>query len=182
MHYSESGGNLIAMKLDLNEVPYEAIESTWNRFSNLPLETRMLEQNFDELIYKEEQSANAVLSFTVLAIIISCLGLFGLAAFVADQRQHEFGIRKVLGASVKDVVHLFSLDFLKLIVLAFIISVPLAFWGVNVWLQGYADRIALTIDIFIIAGVLAIAIAFFTILFQSFKASRLSPTDSLRRE
>lgn len=181
-HYDESKGSVAAIKLNLNEVPYKAIQDVWRHFSSLPLETKMLEQNFDELLYKEEQSANIVLSFTILAIIISCLGLVGLAAFVADQRQHEFGVRKVLGASVRDVMKLFSLDFLRLIAIAFVISVPLAIWGVNAWLQGYADRISLTADVFVISGMMALAIAFFTTLFQSLKTGRLNPVDTLKSE
>lgn len=180
--YSESRGSRAVIKLNMNEVPYEAIQTAWARFSALPLETKMLEQNFDELLYKEEQSANTVLGFTVLAILISCLGLFGLAAFIADQRQHEFGVRKVLGASVADVVRLFSFDFLKLISVAFLISVPIAIWAVGAWLQGYAERVSLSAEVFVLAGVLAIAIAFLTILFQSLKTGRLNPVDTLRSE
>lgn len=180
--YSKTAGNRAIIKLDMSEVPYESVEEAWSRFSNMPLETKMLEQNFDELLYKEKQSANTVLGFTVLAIVISCLGLFGLAAFVADQRQQEFGIRKVLGATIGDVVKLFSFDFLKLIGIAFLISVPVAIWAVDAWLQGYADRISLTADVFILAGILAIAIAFCTIFFQSLKTGRLNPVDTLRSE
>ncbi len=180
--YSESKGNRAIIKLNMNEVPFEAIQAAWNRFSTMPLETKMLEQNFDELLYKEEQSANTVLGFTVLAILISCLGLFGLAAFIADQRQHEFGVRKVLGATVADVVRLFSFDFLKLISIAFLISVPIAIWAVDAWLQGYAERVSLSAGVFVLAGVLAIAIAFLTILFQSLKTGKLNPVDTLRSE
>ncbi len=180
--YSQSKGNRAIVKLNLDEVPYEAIQAAWNRFSAMPLETKMLEQNFDELLYKEEQSANTVLGFTVLAILISCLGLFGLAAFMADQRQHEFGVRKVLGARVGDVVKLFSFDFLKLISVAFLISVPLAIWAVGAWLQGYAERISMSVSVFVLAGVLAIAIAFLTILYQSLKTGQLNPVDTLRSE
>lgn len=180
--YSESKGNRAIIKLNMDKVPYQAIEDAWGRFSSMPLETKMLEQNFDELLYKEEQSANTVLGFTVLAILISCLGLFGLAAFIADQRQHEFGVRKVLGATVGDVVKLFSFDFLKLIGIAFLISVPVAIWAVGAWLQGYAERVSMSAGVFVLAGILAITIAFLTILFQSLKTGKLNPVDTLRSE
>lgn len=179
--YSETPRNL-ALKLTVEQVPFEQVNATWSQFTNLPIETKMLEQNFDELLYKEEQSANTVLVFTVLAIIISCLGLLGLAAFTADQRLHEFGIRKVLGASVMDIVQIFGNDFMRLIGLAFIISIPLAWFGVSEWLQSYSYRISLSAGVFVLAGILAIAIASFTILFQSIKAGRLNPVDTLRSE
>ena len=172
----------LAVKLSADKVPHDEIANIWAEFTNMPLETKMLEQNYEEILYKEEQSTNTVLVFTVLAIIISCLGLFGLAAFTADQRLHEFGIRKVLGASVGQIVRLFSYDFLKLIGLAFLISVPLALYGVEQWLQSYADRISISAGVFVLAGILAIAIAFFTILFQSVKTGRLNPVDTLRNE
>jgi len=179
--FSQKPRNL-ALKFSVEAVPFEQLNTAWTKFTNMPLETKMLEQNFDALMYKEEQSANTVLVFTVLAIIISCLGLFGLAAFTADQRLHEFGIRKVLGATVADIVKLFGYDFLRLIGVAFIISVPLAWFGVGQWLQGYSYRISLSAEVFMLAGVLAIAIAFFTILFQSVKTGRLNPVDTIKSE
>lgn len=180
--YSATEGGQLAIQLDVNKVPTEAIANVWSQFTAVPLESKMLEQNFDAQFQKETQSANTVLAFTFLAILISCIGLFGLAAFTADQRLHEFGIRKVLGASVSDIVSIFSFDFLKLIGIAFLISIPLAIWGVNSWLQGFADRISLSAGAFILAGVLALMIAFSTILFQSLKAGRLNPVDTLRNE
>lgn len=180
--FHEKSPKNMALKVSAGQIPYQQIESAWRQFTNMPMETKMLEQNFDELLYKEEQSANTVLFFTILAIIISCLGLFGLAAFTADQRLHEFGIRKVLGASVMDIVKLFGLDFLKLIGIAFLVSVPLSIWGVNQWLQGYADRISMTAGVFLLAGVLAIFIALGTILFQSIKTGRLNPVETIRSE
>lgn len=181
-NYSATKGGQLAIQLDMNKVPNEAIANIWSQFTALPLESKMLEQNFDFQFQKESQSANTVLAFTFLAILISCIGLFGLAAFTADQRLHEFGIRKVLGASVSNIVSLFSFDFLRLIGIAFLISIPLAVWGVNAWLQSFADRISLSVGAFILAGILALMIAFSTILFQSLKAGRLNPVDTLRSE
>ena len=181
-NYSATAGGQLAIQLDVNKVQTEAIANIWSQFTAVPLESKMLEQNFDAQFQKETQSANSVLAFTILAVLISCIGLFGLAAFTADQRLHEFGIRKVLGASVSDIVSIFSFDFLKLIGIAFLISIPLATWGVNAWLQSFADRISLSAGAFILAGILALMIAFSTILFQSLKAGRLNPVDTLRNE
>lgn len=180
--YSATEGGQLAIQFDVNKIPTEAIANVWSQFTVVPLESKMLEQNFDAQFQKETQSANSVLAFTILAVLISCIGLFGLAAFTADQRLHEFGIRKVLGASVSDIVSTFSFDFLKLIGIAFFISIPLAIWGVNAWLQSFADRISLSAGAFILAGILALMIAFSTILFQSLKAGRLNPVDTLRNE
>jgi len=183
--YSEvaSGlGHLLALKVEIDQIPFDQIESAWYELTNEPFGYHFLGENFVKLLEKEKQTANAVLVFTILAILISCLGLFGLAAFTADQRLHEFGIRKVLGASINDIVKLFSFDFLKLIAIAFVISIPLAIWGVNQWLNGFADRISLSASVFIIAGALAMLIAFVTILFQSLKTGRLNPVDTIKNE
>lgn len=180
-YYGERG-NRLAIRLDLNRVPVDELRRVWSDFSSEEMDFHWLERNFEELLVKEDQMANAATLFTVLAVFISCIGLFGLAAFNADQRLQEFGIRKVLGASVLDIIRVFSYDFIKLIVIAFLISVPLSIWGVNAWLQGFADRIALTPGFFALAGILAIIIAFSTILFQSIKAGRLNPVETLRNE
>ncbi len=180
--YGAEKGNRLVVRVDLNRLPVEDMTAVWSRFTEEPISYHWLERNFEELLVQEEQMANAVTLFTILAVIISCIGLFGLAAFTADQRLQEFGIRKVLGASILDIIKVFSVDFLKLVGLAFLISVPLTFFGVDAWLQGYADRISITAGAFILAGVLAIVIAFVTILFQSIKTGRLNPVDTIKSE
>jgi len=123
-------------------------------------------------------------SFTLMAIIISCLGLFGLAAFSAEQRNKEIGIRKVLGASVSGIVGLLSKDFLKLVVVSFIIATPIAWWGMSKWLQVFAlaYRIDLSWWMFALAGLVAIFIALFTVSFQAIKAALTNPVKSLKTE
>ncbi|MCE7995724.1 MAG: FtsX-like permease family protein [Roseivirga sp.] len=180
--YSQDNGNRLVIRLDTEQAPMEQIKEVWSKFTSERIATHWVQQNFENLLEKENQMANIVAVFTTLAILISCIGLFGLAAFTADQRLHEFGIRKVLGATVNDVVRHFSFDFLRLIMIAFLISIPLSVWGVDAWLQGYADRISLRVDVFILAGILAFAIAFFTILFQSIKTGRLNPVDTIKNE
>lgn len=122
------------------------------------------------------------LVFTGIAIFISCLGLFGLATFVAKQRTKEIGIRKVLGESVAGIVQLLSKDFIKLVLLALVIASPLAWWAINQWLQGFAYRINIEWWVFVVAGLAAVVIAQLTVSFQAIRAAVANPVDSLRDE
>jgi putative ABC transport system permease protein len=121
-------------------------------------------------------------SFTLIAILISCLGLFGLTAFSAEQRSKEIGIRKVLGASVSGIVQLLSKDFLKLVVMAFVIATPLAWWAMHRWLQGFIYRVGISWWMFAMAAVAALLIALVTVSFQAVKAALANPVKSLRSE
>jgi putative ABC transport system permease protein len=117
-----------------------------------------------------------------LAIIIACLGLFGLAAFVTQQRIKEIGIRKILGASVSNITTLLSKDFLKLVLASVVIASPVAWWVMNKWLQGFSYRIDINWWIFFIAGSVALLIALLTVSFQAIKAAIANPVKSLRTE
>lgn len=174
--------NRLTLRVNSDIAPLSEIERVWSKFTNEPFDYYYLNQNFEGQLAKEKQDADAVLLFTVLAIFISCLGLFGLASFIADQRVHEFGVRKVLGASIGHLVRLFSMHFVKLILIAFLISVPLAIYGVDLWLQGFVQRVPITAGGFIIAAIFSISIAIGTVLFQSVKTGRLNPIDTLRNE
>ncbi|WP_460995991.1 ABC transporter permease [Spirosoma harenae] len=134
-------------------------------------------------VYKSETVVSTLATlFACLAIFIACLGLFGLAAFTAEQRTKEIGVRKVLGASVASIVALLSTDFLKLVVMAIVIASPLAWWVMTKWLQGFAYQISLSWWMFGLAGLLAIGIAVLTVSFQSIKAALMNPIKSLRSE
>jgi len=122
------------------------------------------------------------ISFSALAILIACLGLFGLAAYAAEQRTKEIGIRKVLGATVSNITAMLSKDFLKLVVIAAIIAFPLAWWAMHSWLQDFAYRTTISWWVFIMAGVLAALIAVVTVSFQTIKAAIANPVKSLRTE
>jgi putative ABC transport system permease protein len=122
------------------------------------------------------------ISFTLMAIFISCLGLFGLASFTADQRTKEIGIRKVLGASVSNVVVLLSRDFTKWVILANVVAWPVAYLVMNKWLQNFAYRISLGVWMFILSGVIALIIALLTVSTKALKAAVANPADSLRYE
>ncbi|MBK7940140.1 MAG: hypothetical protein IPJ82_25025 [Lewinellaceae bacterium] len=114
--------------------------------------------------------------------MISCLGLFGLSMFTAEQRKKEIGIRKVLGASVVGITSLLAKDFLKLVVIAIVIASPLAWWAMNQWLAGFAYRIDIQWWMFVVAGAGAVAVAFLTVGFQSVKAALANPVKSLKSE
>src|SRR5207244_4883753 len=141
---------------------------------------------FDESIakfYDSEQHTSTLLSWaTGLAVIISCLGLLGLVIYTTNQRTKEIGVRKVLGASVLQIVSLISKDFLKLVALAFIIAAPVAWWGMNKWLQNFAYHTQLSVWLFVSAGIAIIVVAILTLSFQTIKAAIANPVESLRTE
>ncbi|MEM1257244.1 MAG: ABC transporter permease [Bacteroidota bacterium] len=141
-----------------------------------------LDQNLEQLYRREQRTARLSVMFSLLAIIIACLGLFGLAAFTAEQRKKEIGIRKVLGASVMAITQLLSKDFLKLVLMSLFIAFPLAFWAMSRWLEGFAYKINVGWEVFAISGVTAIFIALFTISFQAIAAAIANPVKSLRTE
>ena len=117
-----------------------------------------------------------------VSVLISCLGLFGLSAFTADQRRKEIGVRKVLGSSITGIVGLLSKDFMRLVLMAIVIAVPIAWLLMQNWLEGYAYRISINAWAFVIAGAIAIIIALLTISFQAINAARVNPVKSLRSE
>ena len=120
--------------------------------------------------------------FTAFAICIACLGLFGLASFSAEQRTKEIGVRKVLGASVPNIILLLSREFTKLVIVAFVIAAPIAFYAMNQWLQGFAYKTDINFLIFVLAGSSALLIAYLTVGYQSIKAALANPTDALKYE
>jgi ABC-type antimicrobial peptide transport system permease subunit len=147
-----------------------------------PFDYRFVDDEFNSQFMNEMLIGKLSRLFATLAIFISCLGLFGLAAHTAERRTKEIGIRKVLGASVPGIAGLLSKDFLKLIVLSAVIAFPLAWWFMNKWLQGYQYRITIDWTLFVLAGSLAIAIALITISFQAIRAALGNPVAALRSE
>ncbi len=159
------------------------IENNWRSFDkNDPFEYSFLDEDFQKNYQADNRLASTVGYFTVIAILISCLGLFGLAAFSAEQRTKEIGVRKVLGAKVSSIVSLLSIDFLKLIVMAIIIASPIAWWAMSKWLQGFAYKQAIDWTIFAYTVVIAIGIGLLTIGSQAVKAAMANPVESLRSE
>ncbi|MDB4901473.1 MAG: FtsX-like permease family protein [Mucilaginibacter sp.] len=159
------------------------IQSTWQRYlPETPFDFTFLDTKFEQLYRSEQQQGNLFTIFSFIAIFIACLGLFGLSAFTITQRVKEIGVRKVLGASVPQIVIELSKDFLKLVLIATIIAFPIAWYSMSKWLHDFAFRINISWWIFVIAGVLALLIAFATISFQSIKAALANPVKSLRSE
>ncbi len=159
------------------------IESKWKELSpNQPFTYSFMDQDFDATYRVEQRFGSMFISFSTLAIIIACLGLFGLAAYAAEQRNKEIGIRKVLGANVSSIVSMLSMDFMKLVGIAILIASPLAWYAMNKWLEGFAYRTTFQWYLLAIAGAAAVLIAFVTISFQSIKAALANPVKSLRSE
>jgi ABC-type antimicrobial peptide transport system permease subunit len=147
-----------------------------------PFDYSFVDDKFNAKFTAESLIGKLSALFAALAIFISCLGLFGLAAYTAEQRTREIGIRKVLGASVSSITRLLSTDFLKLVVISNIIALPLAAWLLSRWLESYAYRISISWWMFALAGMVSVLIALLTVCFQSVKAALTPPVRSLRSE
>ena len=160
-----------------------SIESKWKSMApGMPFSYHFLDEAFDNMYRDEQRIAKIGLSFAVLAIFIACLGLFGLATYMAEQRTKEIGVRKVLGASVSNIVSMLSKDFAKLVLIAAVIAFPIAWLAMSKWLQDFAYRINIGWWIFIAAAVITLFIALFTVVFQAIKAAVANPVKSLRTE
>ncbi|MCB0844123.1 MAG: ABC transporter permease, partial [Bacteroidetes bacterium] len=145
-------------------------------------EYKFLDEDFDRQYKNEERFGQLFIYFTSLAVLIACMGLFGLAALAAMQRTKEISIRKVLGASVRDIVFLLSRNFMILVGVAFIVAVPLTWFTMDNWLEDFAVRIQLGPTSFLLAGILAGVIAMGTISFHILKTARSNPAETLRSE
>jgi putative ABC transport system permease protein len=177
------GGLIVKIKTNDIKGFLSDLKKQWNAFAPPgPLEYNFLDEQFASLYANEERTQQIFSAFAILAIIIASLGLFGLSAFVIEQRTKEIGIRKVLGASVKNVLLLVSKEFLLLVGIAFIISIPVTVWAMHAWLQDFAYRVNISASVFVIAGIAVFFIALITISFQAIKAAIANPVKSLRTE
>ncbi|MEM1134297.1 MAG: ABC transporter permease [Bacteroidota bacterium] len=158
------------------------LETSIKKYSAYPFKYKFLDEQFDQLYKADLRLGKMFVFFTVLSVLIASMGLFGLAAFTAEQRTKEIGIRKVLGASIKGIVSMLSKDFLKMVLFGFFIAVPIAWYIMQQWLQDFAYRIEIAWWMFVLAGFLALIVAFFTISSQSIKAALSNPVNSLRNE
>lgn len=160
-----------------------AAESEWKKYNpGFPFEYNFLDDRFKELYESEQRTGLLFDIFSGIAIFISCLGLLGLAAYTAQVRTREIGVRKALGASVGGILRLLAIDFMKLVLIAIIIATPASWYFMNKWLEDFAYKINISWFVFVLAGLLAIAIALLTISFQSIKAALANPVKSLRTE
>jgi putative ABC transport system permease protein len=185
--YDPSLGSTSSVVVATNSSDYHRllgeIEAIWRKdVSGVPFEYAFLDAQVQKQYETEMVLSRIVSSFTVMAIVISCLGLFGLAAFSAEQRIKEIGIRKVLGAGVPGIVRLLSQDFLRLVLISLVIATPIAWWAADKWLQSFVYRVPLNWWMFALAGALAMAIALGTVSFQAIRAALANPVKSLRSE
>ena len=177
--------NSLSIKISGNNIPVvlSVIKKVWqNYLPEMPYEYTFLDENFSTLYESEQRQGTIFTVFACVAILIACLGLFGLSAFAISQRVKEIGVRKVLGANVSTIVALLSKDFLRLVIMASLIAFPIAWYVMTRWLQDFAYRVNIQVWVFILAGVIAACIALFTISFQAIRAALANPVKSLRTE
>jgi putative ABC transport system permease protein len=174
---------MVKIKSNNTKATLDDIKNTWKKLvPNMQFESSFLNDNIDRQ-YKSEEQLTTIISYSsILSILITCLGLFGLTILIAIQKTKEIGIRKLLGASVSSIYKIMAMEFIWLIVSAQIIGMPIAWYFLNKWLNGFAYRTNINISMFLLAGILTIFIAFLTISFQAIKASRENPIKSLRSE
>jgi len=174
---------IVRIKAGTEQQTIARIKGLYNKYNpGLDFSYAFLDDDYNALYASEQRVALLSRYFAGIAILISCLGLFGLAAFTAQKRQKEIGIRKVIGASVSNIVSMLSKDFLVLICLALLIAVPISWWAANEWLQSFAYRISISPLMFVISGAFVVIITLLTISFQSIKAAIANPVKSLRTE
>jgi putative ABC transport system permease protein len=160
-----------------------AAQGMWQKYSpDIPFNYSFVDEDYDSM-YKLEQRTGVLFNiFAIVAIIICCLGLFGLAAYTAQVKTKEIGIRKVLGASVSSIIQLLAKDFISLVVIALVIAVPIGWWAMHTWLQDFAYRIDISWWVFLVAGAVAILIAIATVSMHALKAALANPVNSLKEE
>jgi len=185
--YDPNGQDINQLIVHTHSVDYTAmlgkIEALWHRdVPATPFDYTFLDEKVQHQYQSEITMSHIINAFTGMAIVISSLGLFGLAAFSAEKRSKEIGIRKVLGASNTGIFRLLSADFIKLVAIAFVIATPVSWWAMHRWLQEFVYKVDIQWWMFGLAGVTAIVIALFTISFQAIKAAVANPVKGLRSE
>ncbi|WP_315814976.1 ABC transporter permease [Paraflavitalea speifideaquila] len=184
MQLARRNGN-IAVRVNTQHIPaiLSSIEKQWKlAVPGEPFRYSFMDADFNNMYQAEQQTGKLFLTFAIIAILIGCLGLFGLVTYAAEQRTKEIGVRKVLGASVGGIVTMLSKDFARLVLIASIIAFPLAWWAMHQWLQDFAYRVSISWWVFALAGLAAVLIALITVCFQAIKAAMANPVKSLRSE
>ncbi|KYG71941.1 ABC transporter permease [Roseivirga echinicomitans] len=179
-NYDEGGFLLIKMPLDQANI--EAVASIWSKFSDLPIQYHFLEQNYESFLKNEQEIGKAFTLFTALAIFISCLGMYGLVLFAADQRSKEFGIRRVLGASILDIIKLLVNTFMKLAFVALVLAFPLSFWATREWLSDFAYRTSISPVNFLMGALFICVAVVITVYRQSYLSATKNPIETLKSE
>lgn len=177
--------SVIAIKLNSEDMrnSLSEINKIWDKFSpQQKIQYSFLDEDFAGLYADVWNTQNILSVFALVAVFIACLGLFGLAAYITQQRTKEIGIRKVLGASISGIISLLTIDFVKLVLIAIVIAVPIGWWAMNAWLEDFNYRIDIPWWIFVVAALISLLIAYATIGYHTFKTARLNPVSSLRDE
>ena len=185
LHFVPRMFEYITVRINSVNLPgtIEFLKETWKKFDPYrPVELSFVDESFEKLYKSEEKTGKIFGYITCLVVFIACLGLFGLISFITEQKTKEIGIRKVMGASSKNIVLLISKVFLKLVLIAGTIAFPISWYFMNNWLNNFAHRISGIVWIFLISAVIAVLIALITVSFKSFKAAAANPVDSLRYE
>jgi putative ABC transport system permease protein len=177
--------NIVSVKINSSDMSgvLTAVEKLWKKFSpNQPIRYSFLDESYARMYDDVQRMGRIFISAAVLAIIVACLGLFALSAFMVEQRSKEISIRLVLGASLKSIFSLLTFNFLKLVIISIVIAVPIAWYTMDKWLQDFTYRTKITWDVFVLAGAMAVLIAVFTISYQSIKAALIKPAENLKME
>lgn len=185
IRFQPDAGGVLSLKLAAGKImpAISFIRSTWaEMYPGNPLEFTFLDEEFDRLYHREQSFGSMTRAFTLLAILIACLGLFGLASHMVEQRTKEIGIRKVLGSTVTRIVYQLSRNYLLLILISNIIAWPVTYYLMNRWLQDFAYRTRMELSVFVFSTLAALAIALLTVSYQSIRAALANPADSLRYE
>ena len=185
LYYNPSYYRYTILRISGDDIPQTLgfLEETWTKFAPaFPFEYHFLDEDYEQIYRTEHRLGELLRYFSFLAIFISCLGLFGLASFMAEQRTKEIGVRKVLGATISSVTLLLSREYTKWVLLANIIAWPVAYFGMRKWLQGFAYKVDISVLTFVLAGLLTLVIALLTVSYQAIKAAVANPVEALRHE
>jgi putative ABC transport system permease protein len=179
------GGNIVSVKVKSKNMTsaLQSIHHVWNRFMpHQPFRYTFMDESYARMYNDVERTGKIFACFSGLAILVACLGLFALSAFMVEQRSKEVSIRLVMGASVKNIFRLLTQNFVKLVLVSFVIAAPVSWYMMNKWLQDYKYKITITWDVFVIAGAMSVFIALLTISYQSISAALANPANRLRSE
>ena len=179
----DRGAVAIRLPAGNQQTAVDKVRGIWKGLApEQPFRFTFMDEDFNRIYEAEQRTGKISLAFSILAVLIACLGLFGLAAYAAEQRTKEIGIRKVMGASVGGIVQLLSKDFLKLVFIAALIAFPFAWWAMHNWLQHFAYRSAISWWVFAGTAIVTLIIAILTVSFQAIRAALSNPVESLRNE
>ena len=171
----------VSLEMNTHEKVLAEMKNIWDKNVNsAPFESIFVDDNVQNLYLAEKRTSNILTISTIIALLISCLGLYGLSVYVAERKTKEIGVRKVVGASVQSIVGMLSKEYVKLIIISFVISVPIGYYLMDKWLEGFAYKISPGVTVFVISGLLSFTIAWLTISFESYRAANRNPVETLR--